>query len=248
MHLYTFAAGDSFYQRMGMVTAASHRAFNPNLGVTYLSSDPLNADLKPIAESYSVTVHDRLAPQRDLSPLAIDGNTARLFTFLRWQLYLEVTHEVSDDEIHVVSDPDILSLGPWRDAVLGLMRPHSVAVKRQTNYDNMVNGGFVVGTKSDLHTIGTLLVDRALYDARRGALVRSPYDQIYWFRYIPALNLREELLPESMMQFAVERERAIGCALVHQIDFKGYLFSYPIARQICDKAQLRISHDELSRY
>lgn len=248
MNIYVYSSGQDFYMKMASLGCVSHKRANPTAKVFLLTTDEyIDEQYLSMLSNEGITVHNFHKIKKELSYIASDGDNVRFHTFARWECFLRVIYQYTQsNETYALLDPDIISIRKWDDIQERLMNGE-IAFTRQFDWDNFINGGFIVGHFTDMSRIGNYLMDRIKNDISRGAFVRSPYDQIYWNRYYHDFGIKELCLGSDFIRLSFQRE-LFNSKLVHQIDFKGFLFEYPIINQIAYEYNIPITEFDLAKY
>lgn len=233
---------------MAILCCISHKRANPKDKVVYLTTDPSLEDtyLRSLCKE---GVGAEFFPEikQELVHIADDGDLTRFHTFARWACYLRAVERFADDgEIHALLDPDIVSLEAWSN-IGTYIQPGQLAFTRQFNWDNFINGGLIVGNVKDMVKVGSFLLDRVFIDISDGAYVRSPYDQVYWNRYFSIMGFSELCLGSDFIRLAFTRDE-YKARLVHQIDYKGFIFRYQVMDQIARDNSIPITQEDYLRY
>lgn len=248
MNIYVYSAGQDFYLKMASLGCISHKRANPEAHVFLLTTDnSINEQFSAALSREGIIVRYFPRIKEDLASIALDGDYTRFHTFARWECFLkDVIQSTNTDEIFALLDPDIISLNKWDDIQENLSIGE-IAFTRQLNWDNFINGGFIVGHLVDMRRVGTFLIERIRRDVSEGAFVRSPYDQIYWNRYYHELVVKGLCVGADFIRLSFQKE-FFKAKLVHQIDFKGFLFMYPIINQIASEYHIPITESDMAKY
>ena len=248
MNIYVYSAGQDIYLKMASLGCISHKRANHNAHVFLLTTDESINELYLTALSNEgVSVRYFPDVKKDLAYIASDGDQTRFHTFARWECFLrDVIQSINTDELFALLDPDIISLDKWDDIQENLSIGE-LAFTRQFDWDNFVNGGFIIGHLIDMRRVGNFLMERVRRDVSEGAFVRSPYDQIYWNRYYHELVAKGLCVGADFIRLSFQRE-LFKAKLVHQIDFKGFLFMYPIINQIASEYHIPITDSDMAKY
>ena len=248
MNIYVYSAGPDFYLKMASLACISHKRANHGSSVYLLTTDEsickqyMNALSQ---EGIVVCCYPEI--KEELSFLHSDGDYTRFHTFARWECFLrEVSDKSETDDICALLDPDIITLAKWDDIQYNIEKG-AMVFTRQFNWDNFINGGFVVGHLTDMVRVGRFLTERVQLDFSDGAFVRSPYDQIYWNRYYHDLVFKELCVGSDFIRLSFQREN-YKARLIHQIDFKGFLFMYPLIGKIASEYNIQITEADIMKY
>lgn len=246
MKIFVYTAGSDFYIKMATLCCISHKRANPKDNVVLLTSEEqIKEEYENALLQEKVSVSYYPSVKTELGYIANDGDMARFHTFARWQCYLYENIKCSDG-VHALLDPDIVSISDWSD-VAKAIEEGTIAFTRQYDWDNFINGGFIIGYKRDMNKIGQFLVDQIQKDVSAGAFIRPPYDQIYWNRYYNTFQLSNICLGTDFIKLAFDRN-IHNAKLIHQIDYKGFLFKYPVMKQIADDYKFFITEKEMEKY
>ena len=248
MNIYVYSAGQDFYLKMASLACISHKRANSGSCVYLLTTDESICEQYMNALSHEgIVVCHHPEIKEELASVHSDGDHTRFHTFARWECFLrEVSKESNTDNIYALLDPDIITLDKWDD-IQETIENGELVFTRQINWDNFINGGFIVGHLADMIRVGKFLLDRLQRDLSDGAFVRSPYDQIYWNRYYHELVIKELCIGADFIRLSFQRE-ICKAKLIHQIDFKGFLFKYPIISKICLEYNIQITEADIMKY
>lgn len=248
MNIYVYSAGQDFYLKMASLACISHKRANSGSCVYLLTTDESICKQYMNALSHEgILVCHYPEIKEELASVHSDGDHTRFHTFARWECFLrEVSKESNTDNIYALLDPDIITLDKW-DYIQETIEKGELVFTRQFNWDNFINGGFIVGHLADMIKVGKFLLDRLQRDLSDGAFVRSPYDQIYWNRYYHELVIKELCIGADFIRLSFLRE-ICKAKLIHQIDFKGFLFKYPIISKIASENNIRITEADIMKY
>lgn len=246
MIIFVYAAGSDFYVKMATMCCISHKRANPTNDVVLLTSeDCLPASYESSLMREKVLFHCFPHVKSELSYIHADGDLFRFHTFARWKCYLDATEHYGNG-VHALLDPDIVSNENWSDLEKRL-DPGTIAFTRQFDWDYFINGGFIVGHSHDMEEIGRFLLRKIREDTAVGAYIKLPYDQIYWNRYFNSMGLSSICVGSDFIQLSVG-QKLYKAKLVHQIDYKGTLFLYPVMKQIAQDCSFTITNEDLTRY
>ena len=246
MIIFVYSAGSDFYIKMATMCCISHKRANTEDEVVFLTTeDNLQEKYVSCLTSENIHIHNYPDITLELSDICADGDMFRFHTFARWQCYLRAA-SCFNNEVHALLDPDIVSTECWSD-IQKRLDPGTIAFTRQFDWDYFINGGFIVGYECDMKRIGAFFMRQIHNDVSTGAYIKLPYDQIYWNRFFNSMGLSNICVGNDFLQLSVEK-KMYKSKLIHQIDYKGTLFLYPMMIQIAQDCNFIISKDDLERY
>ena len=248
MNILIYSAGTDFYIKMASIACISHKRCNPDDNVVLLSSND-RIDEFYISRLQSDGISICLFPEVkvEMKNVFSDGDMMRFHTFARWACYLKWISNATDrSPFDAVLDPDIISLESWTD-VAQKISTGMVCFTRQFDWDNFINGGFILGHRDDMEHVGTFLLNQLYKDISDGAFVKLPYDQIYWNRYFREMSLDELCVGNDFIKLSFDK-RLYAAKMIHQIDYKGTLFRYDTIIKIINECAFNITAKDYSQY